>query len=133
MRTKLQPGETVALTVRKHWIILAKPTLFFLAVLSLFPLGHVRLAGFEAMVSYLFPYLFATSVGLLLYRYLDRRVNIWVVTNCRLIDEFGLLTHRSKENPLDKISDTGVEQTLAGRYSTMGVSLSRPRQRPERP
>ncbi|MGD0233469.1 MAG: PH domain-containing protein, partial [Syntrophorhabdales bacterium] len=120
MRTRLQPGETVALIVKKHWIVLAKPTLFFLAVLFSFPLRHARLAGFEAMVSYLFPYLLALSAGLLLYRYLDRRVNIWVVTNSRLIDEFGLVTHRSKENPLDKINDIVVEQTLAGRIFNYG-------------
>ena len=28
MRTKLQPGETVALIVRKHWLVLVKPVLF---------------------------------------------------------------------------------------------------------
>ena len=28
MRTKLQPGETVALIVRKHWLVLVKPALF---------------------------------------------------------------------------------------------------------
>jgi membrane protein YdbS with pleckstrin-like domain len=120
MRTKLQPDETVALIVRKHWIVLAKPTLFFLAVLFSFPFRHVRLAGFEAMVNYLFPYLFTLSAGLLLYRYLDRKVNIWVVTSSRLIDEFGLLTHHSKENPLDKINDIVVEQTLAGRIFNYG-------------
>jgi hypothetical protein len=94
MRTKLQPGETVALIVRKHWIVLAKPALFFFAVLFSFPFRHVRLAGFEAMVSYLFPYLLALSAGLLLYRYLDRKVNIWVVTTSRLIDEWGLVSRR---------------------------------------
>ena len=87
MRTKLQSGETVALIVRKHWIVLAKPTLFFLAVLFSFPFRHVRLAGFEAIVSYLFPYLLIMSAGLLLYRYLDRKVNIWAVTTQRLIDQ----------------------------------------------
>ena len=120
MLTKLQPGETVALTVRKHWIVLAKPALFFIAVLFSFPFRHVSLAGFEAMVSYLFPYLLAMSAGLLLYRYLDRKFNIWVVTSDRLIDEFGIVTHGSKENPLDKINDTVVEQTLAGRIFNYG-------------
>ncbi len=31
MRTKLQPGETVALIVRKHWLVLVKPALFVAA------------------------------------------------------------------------------------------------------
>src|SRR5271157_1123549 len=120
MRTKLQPGETVALTVRKHWIVLAKPALFFLVVLFSFPFRHVKLAGFEALLSYLFPYLLAMSAGLLLYRYFDRKVNIWTVTTLRLIDEWGIVTHRSKENPLDKINDIVVEQTIAGRIFNYG-------------
>ncbi len=120
MRTKLQPGETVALTVRKHWIVLTKPVLFFLVVVFCFPFRHVKLAGFEALLSYLFPYLLAMSAGLLLYRYLDRKVNIWAVTSSRLIDEFGIVTHRSKENPLDKINDIVVEQTIAGRIFNYG-------------
>ena len=120
MRTKLQPGETVALTVRKHWIVLAQPALFFLVVLFSFPFRHVKLAGFEALLSYLFPYLLAMSAGLLLYRYLDRKVNIWTVTTLRLIDEWGIVTHRSKENPLDKINDIVVEQTIAGRIFNYG-------------
>ena len=120
MRTKLQSGETVALIVRKHWIVLAKPVLFFLAVVFCFPFRHVKLAGFEAVLNYLFPYLLAMSAGLLLYRYLDRKVNIWAVTSLRLIDEFGIVTHRSKENPLDKINDIVVEQTIAGRIFNYG-------------
>jgi membrane protein YdbS with pleckstrin-like domain len=120
MRTRLQPGETVALIVRKHWIVLAKPALFFLAVLFSFPFRHVSLAGFEAILNYLFPYLLALSAGLLLYRCLDRKVNIWAVTSLRLIDEFGIVTHRSKENPLDKINDIVVEQTIAGRIFNYG-------------
>jgi membrane protein YdbS with pleckstrin-like domain len=127
MRTKLQAGETVALIVRKHWIVLAKPALFFLLVLFSFPFRHVRLAGFEAVLSYLFPYLLAISAGLLLYRYLDRKVNIWTVTTLRLIDEWGIVTHRSKENPLDKINDIVVEQTIAGRifnYRSISVQTA---------
>jgi membrane protein YdbS with pleckstrin-like domain len=120
MRTKLQPGETVALIVRKHWLVLLKPALFVAAVLLYLPVRQVRILGFEALLNYLLPYAAALSGGLFLYRYLDRRVNIWAVTNERLIDEWGILTHKSKENPLDKINDIVVEQTILGRLSGYG-------------
>ena len=124
MRTKLQPGETVALIVRKHWLVLVKPALFVAAVLFYLPIRHVKILGFEALLNYLLPYAVAVSGGLFLYRYLDRRVNIWAVTNERLIDEWGILTHKSKENPLDKINDIVVEQTILGRlFGYGGISV----------
>jgi membrane protein YdbS with pleckstrin-like domain len=124
MRTKLQPGETVALIVRKHWLVLVKPALFLAAVLLYLPVSHVKILGFEALLNYLLPYAAAISGGLFLHRYLDRRVNIWVVTNERLIDEWGILTRKSKENPLDKINDIVVEQTILGRlFGYGGISV----------
>lgn len=127
MRTKLQPGETVALVVRKHWLILVKPTLFLVAVLLYLPVRHVKILGFEALLNYLLPYAMAVSGALFFYLYLDRRVNIWAVTDRRLIDEWGILTHRSKENPLDKINDIVVEQTILGRifgYGSISVQTA---------
>src|SRR5208283_5464107 len=127
MRTKLQPGETVALIVRKHWLVLVKPALFLAGVLLYLPVRHVRILGFEELLNYLLPYAAAVSGGLFLYRYLDRRVNIWAVTNERLIDEWGILTHKSKENPLDKINDIVVEQTILGRmfgYGSISVQTA---------
>ena len=127
MRTKLQPGETVALIVRKHWLVLAKPALFVVGVLLYLPVRHVRILGFEALLNYLLPYGAVLSGALFLYRYLDRRVNIWAVTDRRLIDEWGILTHKSKENPLDKINDIVVEQTILGRlfgYGSISVQTA---------
>ena len=127
MRTKLQPGETVALIVRKHWLVLMKPALFLAAVLLYLPVRHVRILGFEALLNYLLPYAAVVSGALFLYRYLDRKVNIWAVTDKRLIDEWGVLTHKSKENPLDKINDIVVEQTILGRlfgYGSISVQTA---------
>ena len=101
-----------------------KPALFLAAVLLYLPVRHVKILGFEALLNYLLPYAAAVSGGLFLYRYLDRRVNIWAVTNERLIDEWGILTHKSKENPLDKINDIVVEQTILGRlFGYGGISV----------
>lgn len=127
MRTKLQPGETVALIVRKHWLVLMKPALFVLAVLLYLPVRHVKVLGFEELLNFFLPYAAVLSGALFLYRFLDRRVNIWAVTDRRLIDEWGILTHKSKENPLDKINDIVVEQTIPGRlfgYGSISVQTA---------
>lgn len=127
MRTKLQPGESVALVVRKHWVVLLKPALFLTAVCLYVPVRHVKILGFESLLDYLLPYAVALSGGFFLYCYLDRRANIWAVTSSRLIDEWGVITHRSKENPLDKINDIVVEQTILGRifgYGSISVQTA---------
>ena len=55
-----------------------------------------------------------------LLRYSAWKVNIWVVTNFRVIDEAGLLTHYAKESPLDKINNVSYDQTIAGRLFNYG-------------
>jgi uncharacterized membrane protein YdbT with pleckstrin-like domain len=47
-------------------------------------------------------------------------VNIWVVTNFRVIDEAGLLSHFAKESPLDKINNVSYDQTMGGRLFNFG-------------
>ena len=120
MRAKLQPGETVALTVRKHWIVLAKPLFWFFVSLMLPVIGSYQLLGFGPFFKWAFPYVLIGTGCYLLHAILDRRVNIWVVTNQRLIDEWGIATNNSKENPLDKINDIEVRQTIAGRMMGFG-------------
>jgi uncharacterized membrane protein YdbT with pleckstrin-like domain len=62
------------------------------------------------------------GVGILyfLLRYFTWKVNIWVVTNFRVIDESGLLSHYAKESPLEKINNVSYDQTLMGRLCNYG-------------
>ena len=55
MRTKLQPGEVVALTVHKHWIVLTKPLLYFFGSFLLPVIGSYPLLGFGPFFKWLFP------------------------------------------------------------------------------
>jgi uncharacterized membrane protein YdbT with pleckstrin-like domain len=52
--------------------------------------------------------------------YFSWKVNIWVVTNFRVIDEAGLLNHFAKESPLEKINNVSYDQTLWGRILNFG-------------
>ena len=50
-----------------------------------------------------------------IYKYLEWQKNIWVVTNLRVIDEFGLLSLNAKESPLDKINNVSFSQNFKER------------------
>lgn len=99
MRTTLKPREKIILLTRRHWY----PSLFFPIVLSvLLVVIGIGLGSSMHSVYYLI-----AGAGVLnaIYRIYYRRCDIWVVTNFRVIDEYGLLTHYSKECPLDKINN----------------------------
>ena len=111
MRTPLQKDEKVLLITRTSWITLILPAL-------------IALVGFViAFFIDFFGWGLAVSIPLLLYflyKYFEWRVNIWAVTNCRVIDETGLLSHYAKESPLEKINNVSYDQTLFGRILDFG-------------
>ena len=51
---------------------------------------------------------------------MERKYDIWVVTNLRIIDEFGVLSHNAKESPLDKVNNISFTQTFWGRLFGYG-------------
>ncbi len=55
-----------------------------------------------------------------LIKYAGWKVNIWVVTNYRVIDEAGLLSHYAKESPLEKINNISYDQNILGRIFNFG-------------
>lgn len=111
MRTPLQKDEKVLLITRTSWITLILPA--FIALAGLIIAFFIDFFGWGL----------AVSVPLLLYflyKYLEWRVNIWGVTNYRVIDETGLLSHSAKESPLEKINNVSYDQTLFGRILNYG-------------
>jgi len=60
------------------------------------------------------------SVLWLIYKIIDRKNNIWIVTNFRVIDEYGVFSINSKESPLDKINNVSYRQPLIGRIFSYG-------------
>ena len=111
MRTPLQKGEKVLLITRTSWITLIVPVL--VALIGLVAAYFIDFFGWGL----------AVSIPLLLYflyRYLSWRVNTWAVTNYRVIDETGLLSHYAKESPLEKINNVSYDQTLFGRIFNYG-------------
>lgn len=112
MRTPLQKGENILLVTYSSWTSLILPVLIALiGIVASYFIGFFERYGWIAAI-----------LGLLylLIRYFNWKVNIWVVTNFRVIDETGLLSHYAKESPLDKINNVSYDQTFAGRIFNYG-------------
>ncbi|HEV2480783.1 MAG TPA: PH domain-containing protein [Puia sp.] len=114
MRTPLQKGENILLVTYSSWTSLVLPALFTLIAiaLSIFLVAH-----FGQVWGWL---LAVVAVIYWLVRYYSWKVNIWVVTNFRVIDETGVFNHFAKESPLDKINNVSYDQTVMGRLFNFG-------------
>jgi len=100
--------------IRKHWFVLLQPVLITL-VLIVF-----SLAVYELKNNFYFFVLAGLSAIWLIYKWMDRRNNLWAVTNLRIIDEYGVFSNNSKETPLDKINNVSYHQPLLGRIFNYG-------------
>lgn len=112
MRTPLQKDENILLVTHRSWLQLVLPAFLVLVgfVASYF-IGFVQYWGWIAAVAGLVYFAFA---------YWNWSVDIWVVTNLRVIDETGLLNHYAKESPLEKINNVSYDQTIWGRIFNYG-------------
>ncbi len=111
MRTPLQKGEEILLVTKRSWIILIFPA--FLALASLVGGYFLDFFGWGLVVWIPFTVYFLLS----LWKW---NVDIWAVTNCRVIDESGLLNHFAKESPLEKINNVSYDQHILGRILNYG-------------
>jgi len=116
VRTALKDGEQVVLEIKKHWFVLVSSMVFLLAAVT--AVSYVLYKGTDGFILVLV--VLALAVFNFIYRFYDRNLNIWAVTNMRVIDEWGVFSHNAKESPLDKIHNVSYEQSLAGRIFDFG-------------
>ncbi len=109
MRTELKKDENVVLVIRPHWFILVWPT-------TLTFVGTI-IGIFIGSYGFLIPFVLLCYLG---FKIVERKNNLWAVTNLRVIDEFGVFSHNSKESPLDKINNVTYNQSIWGRMFGYG-------------
>lgn len=114
MRTPLQKGEKILHITYSSWTALVLP---FLVALALVIVGLVIVWKVPSVWGWLVA---VAGVVYWLLRYSTWKVNLWAVTNFRVIDESGLLTHYAKESPLDKINNVSYDQSVWGRVFNYG-------------
>ncbi|HAF29514.1 MAG TPA: hypothetical protein DCG75_10745 [Bacteroidales bacterium] len=114
MKTEIRTNERVILTLSKHWFALVAP--FFLATILLFFALMGQLSEYGTY------YLIGAGLTILwlIYKIVERKKDIWIVTNLRVIAEGGVFSINSKESPLDKINNITYNQPLIGRILNYG-------------
>jgi uncharacterized membrane protein YdbT with pleckstrin-like domain len=112
MRTPLQKEEQVLLITHRSWLQMIVPALLVIVgFVASWLIGFIQYWGWIAAVAGLLYFLFA---------YWNWKVDIWVVTNYRVIDETGLINHFAKESPLEKINNVSYDQNIWGRIFNYG-------------
>ncbi|MFZ1281774.1 MAG: PH domain-containing protein [Ignavibacteriaceae bacterium] len=116
MRTSLKNNEKVLFKTQHHWIVLIQPFLISLVIYGLVVLTFALLkdASVWLLILGLLSFLY------FLYKYLERKYDIWVVTNLRIIDEQGFFSISVKESPLEKINNVTYHQSVTGRMFKFG-------------
>ena len=125
MRTELKENEEKVLEVKRHIFILIRP-LFLSIVFTAITVGlyyfkaELIIERGSLLITLFFFFRFC-------YKIMDRKFDIWVVTNKRVIDEAGVFSRVTKESPLEKINNVSYEQTLIGRmfnYGNVGIQTA---------
>jgi uncharacterized membrane protein YdbT with pleckstrin-like domain len=116
MRANLKPSEKLILQSQKHWIVLLNPALVLLLfyIITVVAYWYNATAGSVSLAITFIPLLYLIS------KMLERKFDIWVVTNIRIIDECGVLSHSAKESPIDKVNNISFTQTFWGRLFGYG-------------
>lgn len=116
MRAELKENEEVLFLTLPHWFSLIIPFLISMAVLIILFAIYFSIKNVTPLLLLisLFPILY------FIYKYIERRYDLWIVTNLRLIDEEGVFSVSSKESPLDKINNVTYHQSVLGRIFGFG-------------
>lgn len=109
MKTQLKKDEKVIIQTQPHWLTLAGPVFILLIVLVVsviaFPYGII--AGIIGFCYFIF-------------KLIERKNNLWAVTNLRVIDEYGVFSNNTKESPLEKINNVSYNQSIWGKIFGFG-------------
>ena len=116
MRTELKNDEKIKLTTRKHWFPFFFTPLLITVLLLLIAMGIESGKGFFFLLAFI-------AACFTTVRILQRQVDIWIVTNLRVIDENGIFTHTAVDSPLDKINNVSYSKSVLGRLFGYGNVL----------
>jgi uncharacterized membrane protein YdbT with pleckstrin-like domain len=114
MKTQLKKDEKIILLTKPHWFWLATP---FLITIAGFILGIIIEKNTKGIYGLL---LILIVICYFIFKIIQRNMNIWVVTNLRVIDEHGVISNNSKESPLDKINNVTYKQSFWGKIFGFG-------------
>lgn len=116
-----KPGEKIILFLRRHWIIVWSRMLFWLMVMLFPPIIYLLLQDSNSFLinnSFIHPLLilflavlYPTTWLLMLNNFVDYYLDVWIVTNERIIDseQKQLFSRVIAEHKISKIQDVATE------------------------
>jgi uncharacterized membrane protein YdbT with pleckstrin-like domain len=109
MKTLLKKDEKIIMETKPHWLTLIGP--FF--VMLIFSTLGIIIGSYGLLIILVF-------LGYFIYKIIQRNNNLWIVTNLRIIDEYGVFSNNTKESPLDKINNISYLQSFLGKIFGYG-------------
>jgi uncharacterized membrane protein YdbT with pleckstrin-like domain len=109
MKTQLKKDEKIIMETKPHWLTLVGP--FFLMLIC--SIMGIIIGSYGLLIVLVF-------VGYFVYKIVQRNNNLWIVTNLRVIDEYGVFSNNTKESPLDKINNVSYLQSFFGKIFGYG-------------
>jgi uncharacterized membrane protein YdbT with pleckstrin-like domain len=122
----LQPGETVRVVGRLHWLIYANAAVLLVIALAIALLTAELNDPTQRQLVLLLALVVAALGGLVfLGAWIRRKGTEIVVTDRRVIYKRGFITRRTVEMNISKVETVDVEQGIAGRLLGYGTVLIR--------
>lgn len=113
MKTQLKKDEKVILEIRQHWFVLVAPTIIFL-------IGIILGSSLMFIKWALGLLILLIFISYFIYKVFQRKNNLWIVTNLRVVDEYGVFSNNAKESPLDKLNNVSYNQSFFGKIFGYG-------------
>ncbi len=120
---QLGANEKILYTERHHWVFfvaeMIKWILFAAAVLALVIVLRVWLFEGAGWVWWLL-LIFLIPAVRIAWGFLSWRMNVYVLTNRRVIESTGVLSKRVADSSLEKLTDIVLKQSILGRMLNYG-------------
>ena len=123
VRQQLGTNERILYTERHHWVFfvaeMIKWILFAAAVVALVVLLRVWWLPDAGWVWWLL-LVFVIPAVRIAWGFLSWRMNVYVLTNRRVIESTGVLSKRVADSSLEKLTDIVLKQSILGRMLDYG-------------
>jgi uncharacterized membrane protein YdbT with pleckstrin-like domain len=117
----LQPGETVLVNTRPHWVMLLSPLLVLVLAAIVAVASVILLTGTPALAGYAIAGLIALyGLVSLIALMVARAATEFCVTDRRVIVKRGIVSLHTVEMNVDKVESVDVDQGLLGRMLGYG-------------
>ncbi len=120
---QLGAAEKILYTERHHWVFfvaqMIKWILFAAAVLALVIILRVWVASESTWMWWILLVLVVPGVRVA-WGFLSWKMNVYVLTNRRVIESTGVLSKRVSDSSLEKLTDIVLKQSILGRMLNYG-------------